>query len=345
MHKLIIGILILFCGGAGVYAQNRAQTVQTPLLSSWTRMPPSPLFGGTAGNFAADPYVWADGPNDYYMIYTTDFAGTQAIAMARSSNLITWTPISSPQYSSEYIIRGNGPAAGQNNQETAVYYKTPGGQHQIYYIGYDSLATYQSQIYRATSTSITGPYTRETNPVLAFGSAGTYDDAAMTSPTIVVSGSTLYMAYVAWADSPVGPTPGVINAGATAGTDGVTWTKTSSIDFTTMFGVEGHIEKGPDGLFYRVGTETVSTQDVLSVGYASSPFGPYTKYASVLTIGGAGVGEVDSITGATLYFNKLNRRVYMYYSAVNSGGFPWMTSLALARYGNVPPRRTLLSPP
>lgn len=351
MFKGGIIVIVLLLSISFGYAQvsigksgGSAQTVQTPLLSSWKRLPPSPLFGGTAGNFAADPHVWANGPKDYYMVYTTDYAGTQAIAMARSSDLVTWTPISSPQYGSEYIIRGNGPAAGQNNQETAIYYKTPGGQHQLYYIGYDDIGTYQAQIYRATATNIQGPYTRESSPVLAFGTSGSYDDYAMTSPTIVTHSGTLYMVYVAWADSPLGVNPGVTNAGATAGTDGSSWTKSGSLSFGDVFGVEGHIEKGPDGRFYRAATETVESADVLSVGYATSPFGPYTKFGSVLTMGGGSVGEVDSITAPTLFFNQLNRRLYMFYSSVDTGGFPWMTSLAVARYGNVPPRRTHLAP-
>lgn len=302
-------------------------------LSSWTRQPPSPLFGGTAGNFAADPHVWSTGPNSYFMLYTTDYLGTQAIAMAQSSNLINWTPIVSPQYGSEYIIRGNGPTAGQNNQETACYYRTNAGLHHIYYIGYDSLATYQSQIYRATASSITGPYVREATPVVPFGTSGAYDDAAFTSPSIEAYNGVLYMNYTAWADSPVGASPGVINAASFSGNDGATWTKFGSIDWTDTFGVEASVHRGLDGNYYRVGTETFNSQDILSLGIASHPLGPYTtRQSGVLTIGGAGVGEVDSITGASLFFHPTQPRVYMFYSAVAAGGFPWMTSLAIATY-------------
>lgn len=301
-------------------------------MQSWTRHPSSPIFGGTAGNFAADPHVWEETPGTYYMVYTTDYAGTQAIGMATSSDLVHWTPISSPQYSSEYVIRGNGPSAGQNNQETAIHYKTASGQHQLYYIGYDNEATYQSQIYRATASSVTGPYTRESSPVIPFGAPGSYDDAAMTSPTIVSFAGTLYMAYVAWADSPTSPTPTVINAGATSSNDGTTWTKTGTISWSDVFGVEAHVEKGPDGLFYRVGTEVPSGADVLSLGVANNPFGPYTVAHNIYTMGGPSVGEVVSITGACLFFNRRERRLYIYYSAVDTGGFPWMTGLATTSY-------------
>lgn len=311
---------------------NALNVVDFNALASWTRTPPSPLFGGSSGSFAADPHVWANGINDYYMVYTSEFSGAQAISMARSTDLVTWTPIVSPQYSSEHILRGAGPAAGQAHQETAVYYKTPGGQHQIYYIGYDSEATFQSQIYRATASSIEGPYTREATPVLSFGASGSYDDAAMTSPSIVEHQGVLYMCYVAWADSPTGPSPTVINAGATSSDYGATWTKTGTISFSDIFGVEAHIEKGPDGKFYRVATETINSADALSIGVSAHPFGPYTKHAGVLVPGGVGVGEVDSITAPSLFFNRADRRAYMFYSAVAAGGFPWMTSLAIATY-------------
>lgn len=305
--------------------------VNFSLLSTWTRASGNPIFGGTSGDFAADPHVWEESPGVYYMVYTTDFGGAQAIGMARSTNLLTWTPITSPQYGSQYVIRGNGPAAGQNNQETAVHLKTASGQHQIYYIGYDNELVYAAQIYRATASSVEGPYTRESAPVIPFGAPGSYDDGAMTSPTIVEHEGKLYMVYIAWDDIPSGA-PNVINAGAISTDDGVTWAKSGKLDWSGIFGVEAHIEKGPDGKFYRVGTETPAGSDVLSVGVASHPFGVYTKLASVLTLGGASVGEVDSITGGTLLFNTNTRRVYMYYSAVAAGGFPWMTSLATAPY-------------
>lgn len=308
----------------------------TPILSrlsSWTRQAPSPLFGGTAGNFAADPHVWATGPDSYMMLYTTGYLGTQALAMAQSSNLINWTPITSPQYGSEYVIRGNGPAAGQNNQETAWYHRTQNGQHHIYYIGYDSLATYQAQIYRATASSLFGPYVREASPVIPFGAPGSYDDSAFTSPSIASYNGILYMTYTAWADSPMGASPGVVTGAAYSSNDGATWTKFGVIDWADTFGVEASVHHGLDGYYYRISTETFASQDILSLGIASHPLGPYlTKQAGILTIGGAGVGEVDSITAGSLFFHPTQPRVYLFYSAVAAGGFPWMTSLAIATY-------------
>ncbi len=324
--RLVVIVAVLAVG----FLTGFCTYINPSFLASWVRHPSTPIFGGTAGNFAGDPYVWKDSTGTYRMLYTSEYASKQAIGMATSSDLVTWTPVSSPQYGSEFVLRGAGPASGQDHQETAFYRLSATGQHQIYYIGYDSEVEYHAAIYRATASTITGPYTREATPVINFGANGTYDDSIMTSPTIVDHYGTLYMNYVAWDDLLTGA-PNVINAGAISTDDGATWTKTGTIAWDNIFGVEGHIEEGPDGLYYRVAVES-TPNDEIKAGWSAHPFGPYTTFDSVLTLGGAGVGEVDSITSPSLYFNTATRQVYMYYGAVDTGGFPWMTGLAIASY-------------
>ncbi|MDH5738725.1 MAG: family 43 glycosylhydrolase [Nitrospira sp.] len=327
--SIVGGIVMLGCGLSG--------SVDFSGLTKFQRHYTAPLFGGEDGNFAGDPHVVTEAEDAYRMVYTTDSGSdSQAIGMAISTDLITWLPVESAQYSDHRVLSGAGPAAGQLNQETAFYYKTPGGAHHIYYIGYDGTAegAYVAQIYRAISASnVLGPYTRETTPVVALGAGGSDDDSAMTSPSIVEYNGVLYMVYTGWGDSPNSPDPAVTTMYATSSNNGTTWVKQGSLSWNDIFGVEAHIEKGPDGFYYRAGVVVDGGgNDAVTIGRAFSPLGPYETYPDVLTLGGASVGEVASITSPSLLFHEDTATLYMFYGAVDTGGFPWMTSLARAIY-------------
>lgn len=321
---LVLGLTSVFSIGACA-----PPVVNFSLLANWTRVPGGPHFGGTAGNFAGDAHVWEESPGNYRMVYTTENVALDAgIGMATSTDLLTWTPITSPQYGNELVLKA-GADPTKVVLETAFYYKTPAGQHQIYYIACTDEGVYDMQIFRATASNINGPYSNESTPVIAFGASGTFDDAAMTSPSIVEYNGELYMEYIGWDDSPKGVSFNVLTGTAKAPLDGSVWTKTGSIPWEQAFGVESHTEKGPDGWYYRAG---VVDGDILGIGWSTHPHGPWTSHDQILAPGGAGVGEVDQITSPSLYFHVPTNTLYMYYAAVDTGGFPWMTSIATAPY-------------
>jgi len=305
-------------------------------LANWTRNPGTPIFGGKTGQFAGDPHVWEESPGHYRMVYTDSYIDGvndyQAIAMATSTDLVNWSRIENSEFPAGIILQGVGPGGRDHHQETAFYRKASDGKHQIFYIGYESESTYHAAIYKAEATNIQGPYLRESEPVIAWTTGGV-DAAAMTSPTIVTYEGALYMTYVGWAGYPDGP---VVIVGATSTTDGRSWAKQGALSWNDIFGVEAHIERGPDGWFYRVGVVSdANGNDEFALGRASHPFGPYEVLPDpILTLGGASRGEVDSITSPSLIFVTGSQTAFMHYAAVAAGGFPWVISLATSTYGN-----------
>lgn len=297
-------------------------------LANWTRDPNNPIFLGN--EFAGDPFVWAVAPGDYRMVYTDSVDDRQAIAMAASTDLVHWTPIPDAHYPNGVVLQGPGPGGHDPHLETAIYRETSTGTHQIYYIGYEAEETYHAAIYKAESDAIEGPYVRETDPVIAWSPEGA-DAAAMTSPTIVEMDGTLYMTYIGWETFPDGP---VSIMGATSTDDGQTWDKTGPLSWEEIFGVEAETVQGPDGLYYRVGiTSDDQGGDVISLGRAEHPFGPYTELPQpILTPAGPDVGEGDTIMSPSLLFVAETGTAYLYYSAVDTGGWPWVVSLATSDY-------------
>ena len=298
-------------------------------LSDWTRDPGNPIFLGN--EFSGDPFVWEAAPGDYRMVYTDSVDDRQAIAMATSTDLVEWTPNGSTQFPDGVVLQGAGPGGQDPHLETAVYRKADNGAHQIFYIGYVDEETYHSAIYVAEAPDIDGPYTRAADPILSWTPDGA-DAAAMTSPTIVEQDGTLYMTYIGWEAFPDGP---VSIMGATSIDDGRSWKKVGPLSGEEIFGVEAETVKGPDGLFYRVGiTADDQGGDVITLGQAEHPFGPYTELPEpILTPGGPEVGEGETIMSPSLLFVPETETAYLFYAAVDTGGWPWVVSLATSEYG------------
>jgi hypothetical protein len=304
------------------------QPEQEPLsleqLSEWTRHPGGPMFLGVV--IAGDPHVWRDTDGVYRMVYTDGVGDHQAIAMATSTNLIDWTLDDDAELENGVVLQGAGPSGNDLYLETSHYRRADDGKHQIFYIGYPNEAEYHAAIYKAEADDVSGPYERESEPVINF-TAGGADAQSMTSPTIVEHEGTLYMSYVGWATFPDGP---IMLMGATSNDDGRTWQKQGVLSWDDIFGVEAHTEKGPDGLFYRVGvTGDDAGNDQLSIGQAEHPFGPYTVLEEpILTMGGPALGEGDSVMSPSLLFDSDSGVAFMHYASVDTGGWPWVVSLA-----------------
>lgn len=324
----LLALFLTACGGGSVTPDGAPGEIPLGSLQNWTRHPRNPIFAGNG--FASDPHVWEEAPGSYLMLYTTDWDDRQAIGMAASVDLVNWTPIADAQYPSGIVLRGAGPGGLDSHLETAFYRKTDDGKHQIFYIGYTDETTYRAAIYKAEASSARGPYTREAEPIIAWSPGGA-DATAMTSPTIAEHDGVLYMSYIGWETYPDGP---VHIIGATSSTDGRSWEKQGDLGWDDIFGVEAHTEKGPDGRFYRVGVVAdAQGKDAIALGRAEHPFGPFTVLPNpILTLGGPGEG--DSIMAPSLIFRPDSGTAYMLYTAVDTGGWPWVISLATSKYEN-----------
>ena len=343
---LMAAAFVSTSGSAAVSRNGTGEKLTTSQQAEWVRNPNDPIFHGHGNSFAADPYVWMQSPGHYRMVYTDSANDHQVIAMATSTDLVHWRPISDSQYPNGVILQGAGPGGQDGYLETATFRKTEDGKYQVFYIGYSNESTYHSAIYEAEATNMDGPYTREAKPVISWTPKGA-DAQSMTSPTIVEYQGKLYMTYVGWASFPNGP---VTIMGATSTTDGRSWNKVGPLSWDNIFGVEADTEKGPDGLFYRVGiTSDAQGNDVISLGRASQPFGPYTVLPEpILVRGGPSVGEGNTIMSPSLLFVPGQSTAYLYYAAVDTGGWPWVTSLAtgdplLPFAGTSPPVAPLIS--
>lgn len=92
---------------------------------------------------------------------------------------------------------------------------------------------YEYAIRRATATSPTGPWTTDLEPMLVPGDEGTWDAAAVKSPSVVWQGDSWLMFYTGHGYEPKdgeAPPPGMVGAsalGLATSQDGITWIKRS----------------------------------------------------------------------------------------------------------------------
>ncbi len=92
---------------------------------------------------------------------------------------------------------------------------------------------YEHAIRRATATSPTGPWTTDPEPMLLPGDEGTWDAAAVKSPSVIRQGDAWLMFYAGHGYEPKdgeAPPPGMVGAsalGLATSQDGITWIKRS----------------------------------------------------------------------------------------------------------------------
>ncbi len=313
-------------GSGGTSGVGGGGSISLDSLQNWVRHPKNPVFAGN--EIASDAHVWREAPGVYRMVYTDGVGDHQAIGMATSSDLVNWKPIADSEHPNGIVLQGAGPSGKDLHLETAFYRKANDGKHQIFYIGYPEESAYHTAIYKAEASKVQGPYVRESDPVISW-SAGGLDATAMTSPTIVEHAGKLYMSYIGWEAYPDGP---VHIVGMTSTSDGRAWGDKVDLGWDDNFGVEAHMEKGPDGRFYRVGTVgDAQGNDVIALGQSDHPFGPFTQLPTpILTR--EGPGEDDSITAPNLLFQPETGTAYVHYTAVGTGGWPWVISLATCKY-------------
>jgi len=96
-----------------------------------------------------------------------------------------------------------------------------GGTYYAYYNGRRSST--QMQVGLATSTDCVNWSKSGSNPVLAFGTAGQWDDYVVGSPLVWKEGATWYMLY-----NGAGDASGSVGIGLATSSDGISWTRSGS---------------------------------------------------------------------------------------------------------------------
>jgi predicted GH43/DUF377 family glycosyl hydrolase len=149
-------------------------------------------------------------PTNFYMYYGWGSVGdpsTVGVNWGKSCNNPCFTPGASGQWDDAWICIHS------------IW--NEGGTYYAYYNGWRS--TTQCQVGLATSTDGITWTKSGSNPVLAFGTAGQWDDYNVGNPVVWKEGSTWYMLYGGAADA-----AGNVCVGLATSADGISWTRSGS---------------------------------------------------------------------------------------------------------------------
>lgn len=279
--------------------------------------------------------------SQYWLLYTSTPTGSQtALSLAYAdSPKGPWTP-----YNGGTPILTSGSLAW----ETANY--TNGGcliqDGATFYLFYSSdtlVDADQGAIGVATASSITGPYTKQSLPILERGSAGQWDSRRVQEPSVIkMPDGTWLMAYmaetlavakgqsekigIATATNPLGP-----------------WTKAAG-NPVISFGASGAFDVGgaadpslfyEDGLYWCLysGLSTLGAKPwQIGLAYATNPQGPWTRHRSKAVIPVGLATEADSQgawRGAIFEENGIH---HVTYGAIPDSG---NSAAAVAKYAEL----------
>lgn len=323
--SLSIAVIILFslvasgCGGNGENTDATKNNNRFDTLQDWRRVgdpvlrDPEP---GRGFEVAADPHVFRNQDGALRMVYTgphpdNDFA---TIKLATANSHTNWNP-------GPVLLTGSNADGIDINKETSFYRLSDSGKHQVYYIGYQDINAYASQVFLAEADTLEGPYTLPMTPVIPNGLINGYHVKTITSPSIVEHEGSLYMVYCAWNDFPV---PTIVEVhGAISDDDGQSWDRVGEVNVPSC--MEGSFTKGPDGLFYA----TAQSDGGITIGRSSEPFPDdgYEMLASPIMTPAGAPWEIDELNTPQLFFE--GETAYLYYSgADNTKGWWVMLSVS-----------------
>lgn len=264
---------------------------------------------------ASDGHIFFDENGTLRMIYSGETDGKSAIKYATGTSWTNWK------------IEGNlldeaGPSGKDVFKETAFYYLTEDGKHQIYYIGYPDEENYEAEIYRAEAESFEGPYLISEQPIVKKGIIADKNVYTMTSPSVVEHDDVLYLSFIGWNNSPEEVTE-VWIMGCTSTDQGQTWSEIKEVE--CPIGMEGQITKGPDGKFYAVSTgEFSKKKEAIYYSESNHPFGPWTiNKTPIITQTGKDL-EKDEVIAPQITFDPATGKKQLYYTGANHKKGWWM---------------------
>ncbi|MCK5327279.1 MAG: hypothetical protein KAR36_01635, partial [Candidatus Latescibacteria bacterium] len=145
----------------------------------------SPLALGDEGELSHPSALFAQGT--YHLWYVRDTGATRSICYAKSSDGVVWE-----NYPGNPVLSdGTGTAwDGVFVSQPSVLYD--GMQYHMWYVGYDGT---RLRIGYATSSDGAVWEKHAGNPVLDAGANGTWDDAGVSGPDVLVDGTGYHMWY------------------------------------------------------------------------------------------------------------------------------------------------------
>jgi predicted GH43/DUF377 family glycosyl hydrolase len=285
----------------------------------WTKSSGNPVMNvGASGAWDSvqiySPAVLFDG-STYRMWYTGNKGtGAYAIGYATSTDGLSWAR----QGSNAILNPGTAGSwdAGSIRYPTVI---TDTGMYKMWYTGRDSNSVPRMG-YATSSNGVT--WTKyASNPVLAPGSAGSWDEKYMAEPTVIKVGS-VYMLWYTGANN-----AGTYAIGYATSTDGTSWTKYSGnpvLSSTNVTDID-HYAYAPrvvyiNGVYYMLYSASNWAGTVWEIYYASSTDGiHWMKRGRVIPQGPDGSFDRYSADyGAVIYADNTFK---MWYSGLDSNSY------------------------
>jgi len=246
-------------------------------------------------------------PTNFYMYYGWGAVGdpsTVGVNWGKSCNNPCLTPGASGQWDDAWV---------------AIHsIWNEGGTYYAYYHGWKSST--QAQIGLATSTDGITWTKHGSNPVLAYGAGGQWDDYNVGNPVVWKEGSTWYMLYGGAADA-----VGNVCVGLATSADGISWTRSGSNPVMSPAGAGWEVSVATPGtsitkegdtyyLYYTGGTRGSLT--TMKIGLATS--------TDLITWTKSGNNPLVSTTSPEVfvgepYVKKFGSTYYMWYYRGDGG--------------------------
>lgn len=231
------------------------------------------IAGGGGGSFTPPPE-----PTLYALLNGQNGDGVYAIGAASRAPGGSWT-----EYGSNPVLqKGTGWESGHVKDPWLIH---DGSQYIVYYSGYNGTSY---QIGRATASAHTGTWTKYgSNPVIALGSGGSFDDAGTLFPTLLYEPWDSGREWKMWYGANDGSTHRI---GYAYSSDGLSWTKFGQVLDVGSSGAWDDVGVVPaavhkDGATYYLffgGRQSATAPVYWQGGVATftDPEGVYTKSAS-----------------------------------------------------------------
>lgn len=299
-------------GGGGATTVSAARTT-TSAVSSFVAMPENIVKVGTT----------------YWLLYSVATTTTSLHLASSSSPEGPWTAYG------EILTCGSlaWETSSHTNGGSLLYYN---GTYYLFY----SCDTTSGAIGVATASTITGPYTKQTSPVLTVGGGGAWDSRRVQEPHVErAPDGTWVMSYMG--ETTAVPKDQSEKIGIATATDLLgPWTK-STANPVIGFGSTGEFDQGgaaDPALFYDgelwwclySGLGVAGAKPWrLGLAYATDPEGPWTKVATnpILGPGATGAFDANSVWRGAIY--QEGGVTYLPY-----GGVPASAASADAKVGS-----------
>ncbi len=295
--SVLIAVALALSGSSAANARQNsaAPVIVSPADAPWVpsfEKRESPVFSGQY--IASDPAIIAeeDFLRLFYTCYIVPASGfipenvRAGICSATSIDGLIWTEVDTGETDTPGLVLRGIEGSWQENLEASFAIEID-GTYLLYYSGYETAGDpamgYPAMLSVASSTDGVHFQRVTDNPILST-TPGWYDNDAIYSPAVAISGDHLVMVYAGHCYTECTAGWGVTLLGATS-SDGLTWTKldqpvlqgtTLGLDWTRDGIAEPALLYGPDGQWHLFFTSLQDATREIGLAYGPTPFGPWT---------------------------------------------------------------------